>query len=429
MPGEFAHGVINMIRQLLLDLNPLFIGIYLFITGLIAFSLYYLAERIDASGVMLVAVLSILSHGLLLLTSSMKRKQKDELLKQATQIIDDYLHGKDDVAQLQTEKIITPAIDTFTHQFDVMLAKSSANRMLFTDVSRKLAIRAHDLSGISNEIETEMHTQVEQTNKVQNNLESIQDVMAMATTTAEQACDLANKSESEGNSGKVVMTEAITSVMMLVSSVNEVGDMITTLGEDSKTIGGIIEVIKGVAEQTNLLALNAAIEAARAGEQGRGFAVVADEVRSLASQTQNSAQKIADIINQLLNHVNQATEVISGSVATANQSEEQMELVIVSYSELVGHMAEVSVLANNLLGATSNQAEVIASATSELNAIQDSSNDTLDKTHQLSATSMELGKMGEQLDILMSASSGSGGENNDEQGTSKDEDAGDVELF
>ena len=215
------------------------------------------------------------------------------------------------------------------------------------------------------------------------------------------------------------MTEAIAGVMSLASSVNEAGQIINKLGEDSKSIGGIIDVITGVAEQTNLLALNAAIEAARAGEQGRGFAVVADEVRSLASQTQESAQKINDIINKLLSHVDDATGVINASMEKANESDELMEGVVVSYSELVGYLSEVSDLANNLAQVTSDEKDSALFALKQLSEIKLSSNDTIEQTQQLGAASMELAKMGEQLDILLVAS-------NDPEEKSNDDD---VELF
>jgi len=292
---------------------------------------------------------------------------------------------------------------------------------LFSDVATKLAGQANDLSTVARGIESQMQGQADKTAQVQQIIEKLQDTVSLAANVAGEASDLANKSESEGNSGKVVMTEAITGVMTLSSSVNETGEIIHNLGEDSKSISGIIDVITGVAEQTNLLALNAAIEAARAGEQGRGFAVVADEVRSLASQTQSSAQKINGIINTLLKHVEDASMVITRTVEEADKSDELMEGVVMSYSEIVGYMSDVSRLSNALSQETLRGKGSAAGAAYQLSDITSSCAVTMDNAKTLTAASMELGKMGEQLNIILGVTSAS---SNDLDATSDD-----VELF
>jgi len=187
----------------------------------------------------------------------------------------------------------------------------------------------------------------------------------------------------------------------LSESVDDMSTIVKRLGDDSQSIGSIIEVITGVAEQTNLLALNAAIEAARAGEQGRGFAVVADEVRTLASKTQNSAQKIDQIITLLLNHVKDALEIIETSTEYASKADEQMENVIVSYSEIVGLMLEVANHSKGLLESNLNSKTSAETAVENLNMILQSS---IDKSSVLVSKSMELSKMGDQLGIITNPS-------------------------
>lgn len=184
--------------------------------------------------------------------------------------------------------------------------------------------------------------------------------------------------------------------MLLSDSVNVAGSSSKTLGEDSKSIGSIIEVIIGVADQTNLLALNAAIEAARAG-----FAVVADEVRKLASQTQDSALKIKSIIGKLLSNVTKANEVVARAKEHSSKSDELMEGVTISYSELVGHMVEISKLADNLAHATSQGNAAASSATDEIGDIQVLADDIIDMVKDLVASSVELNNMEQQLTIML----------------------------
>ena len=300
--------------------------------------------------------------------------------------------------------------DTHLQRFGQRLADSigklHASSELHSGVTGKLAEVAHTLSHTTQDVLQQVDRQREMTDEVRQQLERMQSVFATATETATQTVELSAQSESEGNSGKLVMTEAMSGVSALAEAVHDTGAIIDTLGRDSEAIGGIISVIRGVAEQTNLLALNAAIEAARAGEQGRGFAVVADEVRSLANKTQSSTDEIQRIIEQLTGHVAKATQVIENSVELAGKSDEMIENVVISYSELVGYMASVSSLGNELAETTRSEGHTVADAFERLQRIVDTGNETTHSIERLQNASDELAKLGEQL-ALMSGSQAS----------------------
>ena len=185
-------------------------------------------------------------------------------------------------------------------------------------------------------------------------LETLRASFASLQESAGETFAISRKSETEGESGKLAMTEAMSGVMALGESVHRGGALVEALGSDSEAIGGIVNVIKSVAEQTNLLALNAAIEAARAGEQGRGFAVVADEVRSLANKTQDSAQEIENLIQALLRNVQTAGAAHRDSMKLAEKSDELIEGMVMSYSELVGNMVEIETLAQGMIDAATH---------------------------------------------------------------------------
>ncbi|THB70290.1 MAG: methyl-accepting chemotaxis protein [Gammaproteobacteria bacterium] len=140
---------------------------------------------------------------------------------------------------------------------------------------------------------------------------------------ATEAAEAAQRADEETSKGKMVVSQAIEAIDLLASEVNDAAQVIHRLEQDSDEIGAVLDVIRGIAEQTNLLALNAAIEAARAGEQGRGFAVVADEVRTLAQRTQQSTQEIQNMIERLQSGAQDAVKAMEQGRSRAQVGVEQ----------------------------------------------------------------------------------------------------------
>ena len=168
---------------------------------------------------------------------------------------------------------------------------------------------------------------------------------------ATDASDSTGLGLNEATKGKQVVNTAINSINKLAEEIQNAATVIENLSKYSTNIGDILNVIKAIADQTNLLALNAAIEAARAGEHGRGFAVVADEVRVLASRTQDSALEIELVIEQLQKRIKQAVQVMDGSCKQADSS--------VSKAQKVSEALESITSAVNIAGKLNRQ---IASA-------------------------------------------------------------------
>ncbi|NOX08223.1 MAG: hypothetical protein GXP22_01825 [Gammaproteobacteria bacterium] len=345
-----------------------------------------------------------------------QKKNKIRLIEEITISLQDIQQSKESPHQaVSTDH----ASNEFINLFNQTINAVSANKSLFVNVSQQLASHAHELSKNAEEIHLQMSLQDKMIQVAKQQLDGLNNVFKHASNTADETVRVANNSEQEGNSGKLVMTQAMSEISNLSDEVNGMERIIQHLGEDSEAINGIVNVIRNVSDQTNLLALNAAIEAARAGEHGRGFAVVADEVRGLANKTHDSTEEIRVIIDTLHEHVSIAVKAIKSSVDLARSSDEMIENVIISYSEIVGYMSEVSRLGTTLASSTHNEQDTASHTVNTLEQIKDISQRTVDHIEQMEASSMELGKLGEQLEILSNGS----------QANSNKENSGEIDLF
>ncbi len=209
------------------------------------------------------------------------------------------------------------------------------------------------------------------------------------TVKTSSAAEDADRSVDDGHQS---IQESLTATSQLASYIDEVTGLIDRLGEDSTAIGSVIDVINGIAEQTNLLALNAAIEAARAGEQGRGFAVVADEVRTLAKRTQDSTIKIKDIVSR----IQDSTRVCVDSMETAQEKAQQC----VSYNQKAGGsytlisqaVSEIRNMTIQVATAVEEQSAVAEEVNRNIVNIQTQSEDTARASELTAVTSEQLSK-------------------------------------
>ncbi len=188
----------------------------------------------------------------------------------------------------------------------------------------------------------------------------------------------ANGANDSAEQGRRVISSTVNSIQKLASQINQSATIINTLDEESQRIGGILDAIKAIAEQTNLLALNAAIEAARAGEQGRGFAVVADEVRSLANRTHESTQEIESMISTLQTEARKAVETMNigcksaeSAVGQAGEAGSALETILTSVKEIHAMSSQIS-------QATKEQASLVDEISTNVETVDEISELTVD---------------------------------------------------
>jgi len=232
---------------------------------------------------------------------------------------------------------------------------------------------AAELEGSARITEQEMskqHLETEQAGTAMNEMSAtVQEVASSTNSAAEQA----SSAENLATQGQRVVQEASATINRLAETLGEGSNVIAQLENETNSIGSILDVIRDIADQTNLLALNAAIEAARAGEQGRGFAVVADEVRSLASRTQKSTQEIQLKIETLQEEAREAVQVMTQGQEHGNSGVQQINQVSVALEEMVQAVTLINDMNTQIATAAEEQSAVASEIDKNITLIRDSS--------------------------------------------------------
>ena len=215
------------------------------------------------------------------------------------------------------------------------------------------------------------------------------------------ASEHAMQADAEATRGKQVVEQTIQSINELANDIGQASGAVTSLERDSEEINKVLEVIRGIAEQTNLLALNAAIEAARAGEQGRGFAVVADEVRGLASRTQQSTKEINDMIEQLQSGTKRAVEVMARSQQKVLTTVDEAAQAGQTLHSINSGIAEITTLNSQIEEAIRQQTEAANEINRSITALSVAAHDTADTAQTMNNVSEEMSQSADQTQKLI----------------------------
>lgn len=285
--------------------------------------------------------------------------------------------------------------------FNQFVSTLSSVILEVTSASHELSTAAENLSQMTTQSKRVSTQQRERTEQIATAVNEMSAALNEVSTSTANAATFANNAAEESVKGRKIVFDTITAIELVDAEVNKALEAITQSKQESDSIGSIVDVIQGIAEQTNLLALNAAIEAARAGEQGRGFAVVADEVRTLANRTKQSTDEIQEMVERLQAGAAKATLVMEASAKKVESSVETASNAGTSLDLITKLIANINDLNSQIASATEEQLTVFENVNENIHAIQSNAEYIEESSRQSDAASNSLKNTSSNLQVIV----------------------------
>lgn len=327
--------------------------------------------------------------------SNMIKQSVDRVILTLKDIAED---NGDLTVRLKTQS--NDEIGELVRWFNSFMEKLQAIIHQIVDTAPPLAALATEVNGLSGTITKTLGNQNDSVSDSKRNIELMSDSISSIAQNAGEASDAAKMADEEAHKGQQVVISTVSGIERLSDSIQEASKVVSNLKEDAAGANVVLEVIKGVAQQTNLLALNAAIEAARAGEHGRGFAVVADEVRGLAMRTQQSIEEINTILSQLQSASQAAVDTMEDSTAAVESSREDASRAGESLKSITNTIRTISAMNEQIARATDEQGQISTELVSEAERISQQTESTAGSASNLNNVSERLNSLAANLEKI-----------------------------
>ncbi len=316
------------------------------------------------------------------------------VLNVMNKVADGDLRDKVDVHSEDEIGMLSEGINRLSSQLSSMMIEISSS-------SEQLSAAAEETSAISLKSNVSIGQQKEQTDMIATAMTEMAATVDEVASSASNTLIEVQSANKEASSGQQIVQKNINTINGLASEIQRAASVINKLNEYSTNIGSVLDVIRGIADQTNLLALNAAIEAARAGEQGRGFAVVADEVRNLASKTQESTSEIQEMIERLQSGTQEAVEVMKSSTHEAQNSVSETAKAGESLSKITSAVSVINDMSSHIASAAAEQSSVSREMHENILSISQAADQTAQGATENLAASQDMAKLAVNLKGLV----------------------------